>query len=189
MTGGSGFDPTGGRGHDHRSRRRSPSSGGRRVHRVPDRWVGLPGGRHLQGTAVPAAGLGLGVGWRAALGSPDALTGAGHPGQSVLRRRRVRPLPLPPGGGTGRDGPDEDHRVAPGRTGRVIHDHHPAYISWDDYLAKQPWLAANLTHAGARPPREGAAVCQGIISCGACGRPMSIRYHGNRHAASTGCRR
>jgi predicted site-specific integrase-resolvase len=47
-----------------------------------------------------------------------------------------------------------------------------------------PWQsAANTTNAGARPPREGAALCQGIITCGSCGRPMSTRYHANGHAA------
>lgn len=65
----------------------------------------------------------------------------------------------------------------------VIHDHHPGYISWDDYLANHARLAANLTNAGARPPREGHALCQGIITCGSCGRPMSTRYHRNGHAA------
>ncbi len=65
----------------------------------------------------------------------------------------------------------------------VIHDHHAGYISWDDYLANQARLAANTTNAGARPPREGHALCQGIIACGSCGRPMSTRYHRNGHAA------
>jgi DNA invertase Pin-like site-specific DNA recombinase len=65
----------------------------------------------------------------------------------------------------------------------VIHDHHPGYITWDDYLANQARLAANLTNAGARPPREGHALCQGIIVCGSCGRPMTTRYHRNGHAA------
>jgi len=65
----------------------------------------------------------------------------------------------------------------------VIHDHHPGYISWDDYLANQARLAANTTNAGARPPREGHALCQGIITCGSCGRPMSTRYHRNGHPA------
>ena len=55
----------------------------------------------------------------------------------------------------------------------VIHGHHPGYISWDDYLANQARLAANLTNAGARPPREGQALCQGIMTCGSCGRPMT----------------
>jgi DNA invertase Pin-like site-specific DNA recombinase len=65
----------------------------------------------------------------------------------------------------------------------VIHDHHPGYITWDDYLANQARLAANLTHAGARPPREGQAICQGIITCGSCGRPMSTRYYWSGQAA------
>ena len=65
----------------------------------------------------------------------------------------------------------------------LIHDHHRGYISWDDYLANQARLAANTTNAGARPPREGHALCQGIITCGSCGRPMSTRYHRNGHAA------
>jgi DNA invertase Pin-like site-specific DNA recombinase len=65
----------------------------------------------------------------------------------------------------------------------VIFDHHPGYLTWDDYLANAARLAANTTNAGARPPREGAALCQGIITCGSCGRPMSTRYHANGHAA------
>ena len=32
------------------------------------------------------------------------------------------------------------------------------------------------TNAGARPPREGTALCQGIVFCGACGRSMQVRY-------------
>ena len=65
----------------------------------------------------------------------------------------------------------------------VIHAHHPGYISWDYYLANGARLAANTTNAGARPPREGHALCQGIIACGSCGRPMSTRYHRNGLAA------
>jgi DNA invertase Pin-like site-specific DNA recombinase len=64
-----------------------------------------------------------------------------------------------------------------------IHDHHPGYISWDDYLANQVKIAANRTHTGARPAREGHALCQGIIGCGSCGRPMSTRYHRNGRGA------
>jgi DNA invertase Pin-like site-specific DNA recombinase len=58
----------------------------------------------------------------------------------------------------------------------VIYDHHEAYVSWDDYLANQARLSANLTQAGARPPREGHALCQGIIYCGSCGHRMSTHY-------------
>jgi len=59
----------------------------------------------------------------------------------------------------------------------LIRDHHPGYIGWETYLANQAKLAANRTHDGARPAREGHALCQGIIGCGSCGRPMSTRYH------------
>jgi Recombinase zinc beta ribbon domain len=65
----------------------------------------------------------------------------------------------------------------------VIHDHHPGYISWDDFLANQTRLKANTTNQGARPPREGQALCQGILHCGGCGRPMSTRYHPGGRAA------
>jgi excisionase family DNA binding protein len=59
----------------------------------------------------------------------------------------------------------------------LIPGHHPGYIEWDDFLVNKAKLAANRTNTGARPVREGHALCQGIISCGSCGRPMSTRYH------------
>src|SRR5689334_15548001 len=59
----------------------------------------------------------------------------------------------------------------------LIKDHHEGYISWADYLANEARLAANHTAAGARPPREGTALCQGIIICGSCGKPMMTNYH------------
>ena len=65
----------------------------------------------------------------------------------------------------------------------LIRDHHPAYLSWEEYLANQAKLAANRTRSGARPAREGHALCQGIIGCGSCGRPMSTRYHRDGTAA------
>ncbi len=60
----------------------------------------------------------------------------------------------------------------------LIHDHHEPYISWEQFLANEAKLAANRTNAGQRPPREGSALCQGIVLCGSCGRPMSTRYAG-----------
>jgi excisionase family DNA binding protein len=59
----------------------------------------------------------------------------------------------------------------------LIHDHHDGYIDWADYQANEARLAANRTNAGARPPREGSALCQGIIACGSCGKPMRTNYH------------
>jgi DNA invertase Pin-like site-specific DNA recombinase len=59
----------------------------------------------------------------------------------------------------------------------LIKDHHEGYLTWADYLANEAKLAANRTNAGARPPREGGALCQGIIVCGSCGKPMRTSYH------------
>jgi excisionase family DNA binding protein len=57
-----------------------------------------------------------------------------------------------------------------------IRDHHDGYIGWADYLTNEARLAANRTNTGARPPREGSALCQGIIACGSCGKPMRTNY-------------
>lgn len=65
----------------------------------------------------------------------------------------------------------------------LIRDHHEGYIGWGDYLANEAKLAANRTNTGARPPREGIALCQGIIACGSCGKPMRTNYHSDQRPA------
>jgi DNA invertase Pin-like site-specific DNA recombinase len=65
----------------------------------------------------------------------------------------------------------------------LIKDHHEGYITWDGYLANEARLAANHTAAGARPPREGTALCQGIMLCGSCGKPMMTNYHTDQRPA------
>jgi DNA invertase Pin-like site-specific DNA recombinase len=61
----------------------------------------------------------------------------------------------------------------------VLHDAHPAYITWDQFLRNQQRLDDNRTfHLEERrgAVREGAALLQGIVLCGLCGRRMTIRY-------------
>jgi len=65
----------------------------------------------------------------------------------------------------------------------LIRDHHEGYIGWSDYLANEARLAGNRTNTGARPPREGIALCQGIIACGSCGKPMRTNYHSDQRPA------
>ena len=141
--------------------------------------LGLRGGRRVHRPPVPAARLRRRVGRAAALGRAHPRPGAGR-----AEATRATPAPTcsaatPPAAGS-----IPTARVHTGIVERpraewpvLIHDHHPGYISWDDYLANEARLAANRTNAGARPPREGSALCQGIIGCGACGRPMCTRYH------------
>jgi len=58
----------------------------------------------------------------------------------------------------------------------VIHDHHPGYITWEQYLDNERRLQSNRTFQGARPVREGSALLQGIVRCGSCGRSMATFY-------------
>lgn len=58
----------------------------------------------------------------------------------------------------------------------VIGEHHEGYISWEQFLANEQRLAANNNRNGQRPPREGSALCQGIVRCGACGGSMTTLH-------------
>jgi hypothetical protein len=63
----------------------------------------------------------------------------------------------------------------------LIHDIYPAYITWDQFLHNQKRLDDNRTNRDAPRPgtvREGAALLQGLVICGACGHRMSVRYAG-----------
>jgi DNA invertase Pin-like site-specific DNA recombinase len=72
---------------------------------------------------------------------------------------------------------------------------HPGYITLDQWEANIAKLAANAAAHGrdraAGPPREGAALLQGIIICGRCGGRMTVRYHtrGTRQVPTYACQR
>jgi DNA invertase Pin-like site-specific DNA recombinase len=65
----------------------------------------------------------------------------------------------------------------------VLHDHHQAYIPWQEYLDNQARLEQNQTNGQetvlSGPAREGLALCQGLLLCGTCGRKLTVRYQGN----------
>src|SRR3989442_1489076 len=61
----------------------------------------------------------------------------------------------------------------------VQHAVHPGYLTWAQFLYNQARLADNRPfrpeeHRGA--VREGAALLQGLVLCGQCGRRMGVRY-------------
>ena len=90
--------------------------------------------------------------------------------------------------------PTDPTRRQPGRpsTGKVrkplpqwqclIQDVYPAYISWQQYLTNQDRLKdaaqryANQAPSGRGTPRNGAALLQGLATCGQCGRRMKVCY-------------
>jgi DNA invertase Pin-like site-specific DNA recombinase len=73
-----------------------------------------------------------------------------------------------------------------------LRDHHPAYISWDEYMANQRKLAENRTNHRAvderGAAREGSALLQGLALCGRCGSRMRVRYQGRHGQAQYQCR-
>lgn len=62
-------------------------------------------------------------------------------------------------------------------------EHHPAYLSWEQFLDNQQRLERNRTNAEGSvlsgPAREGLALLQGLLVCGKCGRRLTVRYRGN----------
>ena len=72
-----------------------------------------------------------------------------------------------------------------------LHDHHPAYISWDQFMANQEKLNANRANHSSPDQRgaarEGIALLQGIVLCGRCGHRMTVHYTVRRGWSSYVC--
>jgi excisionase family DNA binding protein len=62
-----------------------------------------------------------------------------------------------------------------------IKDHHEGYVSWDEYERNQKQLALNNygRAGGVKSGRGGKALLSGIMTCGRCGRRLSVAYTGN----------
>jgi hypothetical protein len=65
----------------------------------------------------------------------------------------------------------------------LIPNHHPGFIDWTTYEAniarlRENWRAPRGSGGGA--PREGAALLQGRLRCGKCGRLMQTGYSGTK---------
>jgi DNA invertase Pin-like site-specific DNA recombinase len=63
----------------------------------------------------------------------------------------------------------------------LIPDHHQGYIDWETYQMNQDRIDRN-THPTPHKPggavREGAALLQGLATCGNCGRKLKVYYGG-----------
>jgi len=72
----------------------------------------------------------------------------------------------------------------------LIPDHHEGFIDWQTYEANQARIARNTRpgphqHGGA--VREGAALLQGIATCGNCGRRLKVYYQGRNSTPGYHC--
>jgi len=65
----------------------------------------------------------------------------------------------------------------------TIKDHHPGYISWEQFLHNNTILQQNQTNGVETmlptAVREGLALLQGMLICSVCGRRLTVRYQGN----------
>ena len=72
----------------------------------------------------------------------------------------------------------------------LIPNHHEGYISWDTYQKNQARLAANVrprAHQAGGAVREGAALLQGLATCGRCGRRLRVYYEGKHSSPGYYC--
>jgi hypothetical protein len=67
----------------------------------------------------------------------------------------------------------------------LILSHHPAYVSWEEYMQTQQQLRQNWLRDGSRGvARQGTALLQGIVWCGHCGRKMGVQHHAAKEKRS-----
>ena len=99
-----------------------------------------------------------------------------YAGAYVYGRTQTRTRPLP--GET----PRRTGRTRPVKLGEwpiLLFDHHPAYLTWEQFLRNRQQLEDNRTVRDADrrgAAREGGALLQGVVLCGRCGRRMTVRY-------------
>ena len=68
------------------------------------------------------------------------------------------------------------HQVPMAQWPVKIEAHHPAYLSWEEYVKNGERLRQNWNDEETRGvAREGNALLQGIVYCGICGRKMGVQ--------------
>ena len=72
----------------------------------------------------------------------------------------------------------------------LIEQHHQGYVDWAAYEANQARLGANThpqPHRAGGALREGAALLQGLATCGHCARKLHTHYRGQQQAPGYHC--
>ena len=73
----------------------------------------------------------------------------------------------------------------------LLFDHHPGFIDWETYEDNRARIGSNTRprpHSAGGAVREGAALLQGLASCGRCGRRLVVAYQGRHATPSYYCR-
>ena len=72
----------------------------------------------------------------------------------------------------------------------LLPNHHPGFIDWATYQANQTRIDANVhpqPHQAGGAVREGAALLQGVATCGKCGRRLHTHYRGRNASPGYHC--
>jgi predicted DNA-binding transcriptional regulator AlpA len=72
----------------------------------------------------------------------------------------------------------------------LLAEHHTGYIDWPTFQANQARIDANVhpqPHQAGGAVREGAALLQGLATCGKCGRRLHTHYTGRNAAPGYHC--
>jgi DNA invertase Pin-like site-specific DNA recombinase len=72
----------------------------------------------------------------------------------------------------------------------LLPDHHEGFIDWQTYQANQSRIARNTRprpHEPGGAVREGAALLQGLATCGRCGRRLRVYYQGRNSTPGYHC--
>ena len=67
----------------------------------------------------------------------------------------------------------------------LLPDHHPGYLSWEEFVHNRDQLHANWGRSGGPGvAREGTALLQGLVSCDRCGQAMRTQHQAARERRS-----
>jgi hypothetical protein len=72
----------------------------------------------------------------------------------------------------------------------LIRDHHRGFIDWETYEMNQVRISRNAhprPHQPGGAIREGAALLQGLATCGSCGRKLKVYYQGSHSTPGYHC--
>jgi DNA invertase Pin-like site-specific DNA recombinase len=72
----------------------------------------------------------------------------------------------------------------------LLPEHHEGFIDWETYEANQVRIAANTrprSHQAGGAVREGAALLQGLATCGRCSRRLLVEYRGKNATPAYYC--
>lgn len=83
----------------------------------------------------------------------------------------------------GRARKSQGHRLPQEDWPVLIKDHHPGYISWEEYERNQSLLEKNIAMRGggrSGSAKRGPALLAGLLRCRRCGRMLHVSYSGSK---------